>query len=113
MSTPPDGDPSWDQNSETSNTSSVPSAPAPHSLPGDTSTKAGSASSERGDLEREVDPRVADLDNCRHWTIGEPRPMCEAAIRKVCSERGQYETPHLNDCLYLQMCGFTSIGGLQ
>ncbi|KAF4754265.1 hypothetical protein FOZ62_022662 [Perkinsus olseni] len=115
MPTLPDGDPSWDQNSKTSNTSSsVPTAPAPHSLPGDTSTKAGSASSEReGDLEREVDPRVADLDNCRHWTIGEPRPMCEAAIRKVCSERGQYETPHLNDCLYLQMCGFTSIGGLQ
>ncbi|EEQ98870.1 leucine-rich-repeat protein 4.1, putative, partial [Perkinsus marinus ATCC 50983] len=59
------------------------------------------------------DPRVAELDNCRDWTIGEPRPMCETAIRKVCSARGQYETPHLNDCLYLQMCGFTSIGGLQ
>ncbi|KAF4667586.1 hypothetical protein FOL47_003470 [Perkinsus chesapeaki] len=107
-------DATWDQNSETSNTSSLPSAPAHRSLAGDLSTKAESASivSEQ-DATEEVDRRIADLDNCRGWRIGDPRPMCEAAIRKVCNVRGQYDTPHLNDCLYLQMCGFTAIGGLE
>lgn len=39
--------------------------------------------------------------------------LTEAVIRTLCREHGLYITPSLNDVLYLNYGGYTSLGGLQ